>query len=741
MQTNKTKQPVIFLILTIFFFIGTGLNAQELPFAPKPPNKSGITLKDIWASGKYFPKSVPGFDFVEGKNTYLRLVDNQLQEVLFETGELQKVILDYNEIKKTTANLPDRLDSYDIGKGGYVLLKTNTQKIFRRSSQAQFFLYNLNDHSVIELDHNGPQRYASFNSDGDKVCYFRDNNLYLFDIDKKKTYAITTDGKNNQIINGGADWVYEEEFSLYKTFKWSPDGNSILYLRMDESKVPQFTMAMHHGDVYPEQRTWKYPKVGETNSTVTVHVFDLKSKKSREIFDSKSGDVHVPRIYYTPNSEPLFLTSNRHQDTFKLMIERKKGAIPKVLLVESSDTYVEFSSNLTFLKDGSFLWQSDRSGFNHIYLFDANGKLKSQLTKGDYPVTSFYGYDEKTNTIFYSAAKEMPFQQEVYKLNLTDKKPIKLSEKAGTNSAVFNGDNTSFLLSHSTRNTPPSYAIYNVSGEKLKILEDNQDLQKIQKEDKYKNIEDFNFTTSRGDKLYGGILTPPGFNEKGSIQYPLMMFVYGGPGSLYAKDVWKTQYNWYFQMLAQQGYVVAFVDGRGTGNRGAKFQKQTYLQLGKLEIEDQISAAKYLGEKSYIDKERIGIMGWSYGGYMSSLAITKGANVFKLAVAVAPVTNWKWYDSFYTERYMRTLKENEENYNVNAPMAYAERLKGHYLLIHGSGDDNVHAQHAMEMANELIKYNKPFEFFIYPNRNHGIYGNNARIHLFNKITNFINTRL
>ena len=744
------------LVALSFGVSPTRLLAQ--PAAPPPPEPearaTAITLEELWREYKYSAARVPGFNFRKVGNFYSRITDNAVEEVDFATGERARVLFDYGLAREKTAvaTLPERFDAYAFSDDdARILITTEREPIYRRSSRANFYVVDQADGIMRALDPAGKQQYATFSPDGERVAYVRDNDLYVYDVATGERRALTTDGARNAVINGATDWVYEEEFAFARAFEWAPDGQSILYLRFDESRVPEYTMPMYLDDAaYPEYRTWKYPKVGEANATVRAHVVSVPSGKTRLLYDTETGDRHIPRIRYTPASEPVVWVTNRHQDTFQLLIERQPGAPLETLLTETSDTYLEVSDDLTFLDDGSFLWTSGRDGYNHLYHYGADGKLVRQLTQGNYPVTRFYGYDPARRTLYFQAAMTSPMRREVYRLPLPPAtaaenariRPEAIADKPGTNAAVFSGDFSGYMLSHSSINTPPTYAVYAADGTLVRGLEDNAALRATMQEEGVRPVGFFDFANEAGDRLNGWMITPEGFSADGDgPAYPLFMFQYSGPGSQQVVDAWRGANYWWFQMLAQQGYVVACVDGRGTGGRGEAFTKQTYLELGKYELADQVAAARHLGAKPYIDAERIGIFGWSYGGYMSSLAAVKHSDVFSLAIAVAPVTNWKWYDSLYTERYMRTTAENPDGYRDNSPVNFAEGLDCDYLLIHGMGDDNVHFQHAVEMADALIAADKDFEFYAYPNRNHSIYGGVTRFHLYKRMTEFIHENL
>ena len=749
LMLNLRLATLCSLLITLGVGFGESLSmlhAQPAPppVAPPAARKTDITLEDLWMSGRLYADRVPGFNFSRSGGRYTQIIEGRVEEVDFATGKTLGIVLDYGRIRNDNPLLamPEGFDGYTFSDDQQrILLSTNEQPIYRHSSQADAYVFDRKSGAIVKLDTLGQQLQATLSPDGRKVAYVRDNDLYFRDLEANRTVRVTIDGRRNAILNGITDWVYEEEFGIPHAFVWSPDSKSILFIRFDEQKVPEFTMEIHTDTTYPEYRTWKYPKVGEANSTVTAHVYDLASAKTRQIFDSGDGDTHVPRYYWTNDNKPMLWVTNRHQNEMSLQVEPRPGTKLETVLAEKRDTYLDVHDDLRFLQDGTFLWTSDKSGYNHIYHHAANGKLIAQLTKGNYPVTEFYGIDEVRGDIYFQAAAKSPLRREVYRVPLTGGKPATISTAPGWNEAVFAADYSGYMLTHSTANTPPTYTIYDRSGKLIRTLVDGAKTQQVQREESWRPIEYWTFKTPEGVELNGWRITPEGFSESASLKYPLFMFQYSGPGSQQVVDRWGGHNHWWFQMLAQQGYIVACVDPRGTGGRGADFQKQTYLELGELETQDQIAAAKYLGEQSWIDADRIGIFGWSYGGYMSSLCITKGADVFKLAIAVAPVTNWKWYDSIYTERYMRTTRENPSGYHDNSPIYFADKLKGHYLLVHGSGDDNVHAQHSIEMANALIAANKDFEFDLYPNRNHGIYGGVTRYHLYKRMTEFINRNL
>ena len=739
-----TRLPVA---LAACFGVSLAARAQPAPpRAPAPPARAtSITLEELWRDYELLADGVPGFHFRTDGNAYSRIDEAQVVEVDFATGEPTATLFDYAAARAATGDtsLPEGFDDYAFSADqAGILVATGTEPIYRRSSRADYYLFDAPTGGLTALDTAGKQSYATFSPDGTRVAYVRDRDLYVRDVATGSVARLTDDGAPGTIINGATDWVYEEEFAIAQGFAWSPDSRSLLYLRFDETDVPEFTMEMYADELYPEYRTWKYPKVGEANATVSVHVAEVPSGTTRELFDTGDGDTHVPRIAWTPDARPVVWTANRHQDTFRLLVEPAPGEPLAALLTEASDTYLDVHDDLTFLDDGSFLWTSDRSGYPHLYHFGRDGALIRQLTDGNYPVTTFYGYDPAREVVYYQAAMRSPLRREVYRLPLAGGTPEEISADPGWNDAQFNGDFSGYMLSHSTANRPPSYAVYDAgSGALVRGLVDNAALRERQAGEGVQPVEFFAFGNDDGTELNGWMILPEGLDTAGAAEYPLFMFVYGGPGSQQVVDRWRGPNYWWFQMLAQEGYVVACVDGRGTGARGAAFQKQTYLRLGELELEDQVAAAKHLGALPYVDAERIGIFGWSYGGYLASLCATKASDVFSLAIAVAPVTNWKWYDTLYTERYMRTLAENPDGYRDNSPSNFADGMEADYLVVHGMGDDNVHFQHTVEMVDALVAAGKDFDFEAYPNRNHGIYGGNTRYHLYRRMTEFVRERL
>lgn len=613
-----------------------------------------------------------------------------------------------------------------------LLLETQTEKIYRYSSKSIYYVYNIFTDKLKKIS-DDKLMFATFSPAGNKIAYVLDNNIYIHEINSGRTKQVTFDGQKNQIINGASDWVYEEEFGLVRSFEWAPDGEHIAYYKFDETNVKEFSMDLFKGGLYPTQEVFKYPKAGEENSVVRIYFYNLKEDKSTYIYTEKDYE-YIPRIKWTKNSNILALYGmNRHQNELDFVLADATSNTNRVLFTEKDNYYIDIHDNLTFLPDDNFIWTSEKDGFNHIYIKGLDGS-EQQITKGNWEVTSFDGVDSDKMELYYRSTEEGSINRTLYVHNLFTDKKRKLSTQIGDNSIKFSDNFKYYLNSYSNANTAPYYTLHKSNGEQLKVLEDNAEFNAKMKEFNLSKKEIFSIQTEDAE-LNAWMIKPPNFDS--NKKYPLFMFLYGGPGSQQVKNSFGwTNYYWY-QMLAQNGYIVACVDNRGTGGKGSEFKKMTYKELGKYELVDQINAAKYFGNLDYIDSKRIGIQGWSYGGYMSSLAITKGSDIFSLAIAVAPVTNWRYYDNIYTERYMQTPQENANGYDENSPINHVDKLKGDYLLIHGSADDNVHVQNSMEMISALVRANKKFDLFIYPDKNHGIYGGNTRLHLYQKMTDFI----
>jgi dipeptidyl-peptidase-4 len=718
------------LLIILALFLNVGLFAQPL---------KELSLQEIWASPTFRPSMVMGVSPMQDGQHYSTLkIDESgvsIEKYAYSTG--LKVGNIYTSASITLpGNKSIQFDSYTFSKDEKKLLvPTETEPIYRHSSRSAYVVIDLEKKSASMLS-SGKQQCADFSPDGKQIAFVRDNNLFVKDLISGKETAITKDGKQNEIINGATDWVYEEEFALKRAFIWSPDGSKIAYLRFDEREVKEYNMQTY-GSLYPGLYTFKYPKAGEDNSLVNVYVYSVSDNSSVKMQTGDDKNLYFPRLQWTSNGSELCVTRmNRHQNHLELLLANPASGSIRTLLEEKSETYIDIHDNLRFLADGKrFIWSSEIGGFNHLYLYGMDGKKISALSSGNFDITKFYGINEKTGTLYFQAAAPTPMDRSLFTVKLTGKGQKNLLPVNGHQSPEFSSNFSYFVLNQSNANAPADYSLYSGDGKMIRSLETNTILREKLASYRLSKKEFFSFTTSTGTSLNGWMIKPSNFDA--SKKYPVFMTVYGGPGHNTVENQWEgSNYMWY-QYLAQKGYIVVSVDNRGTGNRGEAFKKSTYKQLGKLETEDQLEAAKYMAAQSYVDASRIGIQGWSYGGYMSSLCITKGADVFKMAIAVAPVTNWRFYDSIYTERFMQTPEENESGYDDNSPINHVARLKGKYLLIHGTGDDNVHFQNSVEMVTALVKANKQFDLFFYPDKNHGIYGGNTRLHLYTKMTDYL----
>jgi len=690
-----------------------------------------ITLEDIWQNYNFYPKSYRGLNSMNDGEFYTQIKNGEKgQEIIkysFKNGKRVVRLFKSSDFKIK------RINSYSLSNDDrLMLLATEIESIYRYSKKAIYYVFNIQNNKIKKLSDN-KVRYPTFSPDGTKIAFVFENNLYIKDITNGKENQITFDGKKNNIINGASDWVYEEEFKLVRGFEWSGDSRTIAFYKFDESHVKEFSMDKFNGNLYPTQEVFKYPKAGEANSTVSVYLYNIDDEEKKLIYTEEDYE-YIPRIKWS--NDPNILTMiglNRHQNKLDFIVVDSKDGSNKVLFTEEDKYYIDINDNLTFLPNNFFIWTSEKKGYNHIYLKGLDGS-EEQITSGSWEVTSFYGLDSDKMEIFFSSTEDGSINRSIYCLDLDSGKRKKLSTQTGTNSAKFSNGLKYYINTYSNANIPPIFTLHKADGSLIKTIEDNTEFQN--KLEEY-NISEKEFITIYTDNadLNAWIIKPPNFDD--NKKYPLFMFLYGGPGSQKVLNRYEGNNFYWYQMLAQKGYVIACVDNRGTGGKGTEFKKMTYKELGKYETIDQIDAAKYFGSLNYIDEKRIGIQGWSYGGYMSSLAITKGADVFSLAVAIAPVTNWRYYDNIYTERYMQTPQENPSGYDENSPINHVEKLKGKYLLIHGTADDNVHVQNTYEMSSALVRANKQFDLFVYPDKNHGIYGKNTRYHLYKKITNFI----
>ena len=701
------------------------------------PDSKKITLEDIWQKGTFRGKYLGGFQSMKNGDYYV-VINNrgtQLDKYSYKTLHKVATLIDANDLNGI-ANLYDYNFSDDETK---VLIGTQQKQIYRYSQTAVYYVYDLKTKNLSLLTDKRIQE-PTFSPDGKKVAYMFANNLYIKNLENNKITQITFDGKKNKIINGISDWVYEEEFGFVRAFQWNKKSDKLAYIKFDESEVPEFSMTVFRKNLYPKINTFKYPKAGEKNAKVSLHLYNLNKQQSLAVNLAKDAQYYLPRIKWTNQDVLSVITLNRHQNNLNLIFVDAETLQHKIILNETDNAYIDITDNLTFLKDDSFIWTSEQDGWNHIYHYSVNGKLIHQVTKGKWEVTAYYGYDAKTNRVFYQSTQDGSINRSVYSINLDGSNPKKLNSKIGTNSAAFSPSYTYYINTFSNAETPTIYTLNDgKTGKEIKeIINNSFVLDKL----KEYNIgkKEFSTITTKDGTFNMWMIKPTDFDP--TKKYPLFMFQYSGPGSQQVANRWYYSNDWWYFMLAQQGYVIACIDGRGTGFKGAAFKKVTYKQLGKYEIIDQIESAKELAKKPFIDENRIGIWGWSFGGYMSSLAITKGANTFKMAIAVAPVTSWRFYDTIYTERYLQTPQENPSGYDDNSPINFTDKIKGKYLLVHGTGDDNVHVQNSMRMIDAMVESNKQFDLLLYPDRTHSIYSTrNDRLHLYTKMTDFIHKNL
>ncbi|MFN0215786.1 MAG: S9 family peptidase [Saprospiraceae bacterium] len=747
-----------------------------IAFSPLPLiSQKSITLDDCFSFFKFYPQTGANFQYLQDGMHYAEADHDGVLHIRDVRDEKIDSIVGLK--------LPEEakgFDQFEFSEDGFkLLIRTETEPVYRHSVLARYFVYDFQSSSTEPVFESGKQQFVAFSPDGNHVAFVFENNLYVKDLATKKLTQITQDGLPNKIINGLPDWVYEEEFSPVDgdgmiATRWSPDSKMLAFLRFDETEVPEMPLTWYENGAYPRRSTFKYPKVGEVNSTVSAHLYSLKDQAMVGELMGLEPDDYCPRLHWTADNQLVMTRLNRRQDTLDLLIampgrtiyveEDKTNWIPTRLLLEETDpAYVDVESEnkLVFLKDKRhYLWMSERSGWQHIYKYEIHN-LKSSgnsrpeirsapiaLTKGNFDVTAFYGVDENRGKFYFQAATPTPLDRQIWEGDLNGGDAQLLTPPGGTHQAAFSPTFDYFTHIWSNANTPPVVTICDRNDDTLRVLNKNERVRKLRKEYGFVQKEFFQIpikTSSPDGKtleqtLNAWMMRPAVMDSL--KKYPILFDNYGGPNSQTVQNQYDGYMNSWHQMLVQKGYVVVSVDNRGTGARGRDFRKCTQLQLGKLETEDQIAAARFLGSQPWADPNRIGIWGWSFGGYLSTSCILKGADVFKMAMAVAPVTNWKWYDSAYTERYMHTTADNEKGYEDNSPLNFADRLRGdNYLICHGMADDNVHWQQTVEMINALIKANKQFETYYYPNRNHGIYGDNATKHLFTKLTEFVLEKL
>ncbi len=723
------------IIVLIAWFAVINVKAQQ----------QQLTIDDIWYSNKFYGNPVDDFQPMKDGLHYTVIKEGQAKTVSiveydYQTGKAADTLLK-NVWLKTNDKKPPYFTAYTLSNDeSKILIPINTESIYRRSSRSTYLVYDIKLKTTTNLSPDAKQENAVFSPDGAKVAFVRDNNIFIEDILTAKETQVTTDGKRNFIINGLTDWVYEEEFEFTQAFEWSPDGKRIAFYRFDETNVPQYTLQYFNDSTYPENYTYKYPKAGETNAKVSISIYDVASGKTSSADIGKDTDQYIPRMKWTQDANVLCLQRmNRHQNKLELLLVNAGDGSAKTIMTETSKTYINITNDLTFFNNNqNFIWTSQQDGFNHIYNYTIDGKLVNKVTTGNWDVTAFYGVDEKNKIVFYQSAEVSPMERYVYSISLDGKDKKQLTEMKGSNGASFTPTFSYFLNTHSDANTPEDYSIYDSKGEQIRVVEDNSDLKGDLKKYALSPKKFFSFNT-HGVRLDGWMIKPLNFDS--TKTYPVYMIVYGGPGAQQVMDQWGSSNYLTDEFIAEHGYIVVCVDNRGSGGRGFDFEDCTYLHLGKIETQDQISAAKYLQTLPYVDKARIGIFGWSYGGFMACNCIEQGNDVFKMAIAVAPVTDWRFYDTIYTERYMLTPKENPDGYKETSDLESADRIKGKFLLMHGLDDDNVHFQNSAELMKQMQKANVVYQSIVFPNKNHGIYGGNTRAYLYKRLTDFIFTNL
>lgn len=706
-----------------------------------------VTLQDV-ANGTYRAQSIQGLKpMLDGEHyTQISKDHKRIVKYSFKTGKEVATIFDVATARNhKLKSFDDYIMSPDES---LILIQTETKPIYRRSFTAVYYIYNVRNRTLEPLSNNGPQQVPLFSPDSHQIAFVRNNNIYLIKLLFGNSESqVTKDGEYNKVLNGIPDWVYEEEFSYNRAFDFSADSKMIAYVRFDESQVPMYSFPWYKGmapektkyTTYPGSYDYKYPKAGVVNSKVSVHSFDIKSRVTRKMELPVDSDGYVPRIKFTDDPEKLaIMTLNRHQNRFDLYMANPRSAICKVAIRDEAEQYIKEQaySDITFYPE-HIVMMSERDGYNHLYLYTIGGNLVKQITKGEFEVKDFLGWDQKANVFYYTSNEGSPLRTAVYKIDGKGKN-TKLSTRTGTNNALFSKNLNYYINTYSSAQTPTLITLNNNKGQEMVTLLDNKELKSKTAQLNMPTKEFFSFKTSEGVELNGWMMKPANFNP--SKKYPVIMHQYSGPGSQQVLDKWGIgsfgDGGMFEAVMCDKGYIMVCVDGRGTGGRGAAFEKCTYLSIGVKEATDQAEAAKYLSTLPYVDGSRIGIWGWSYGGYNTLMSMSEGSGAFKAGVAIAAPTDWRFYDSVYTERFMRTPKENGDGYQASSAISRASKLKGKLLLIHGSADDNVHLQNFMEYSEALVQANIQFDTQIYTNRNHSIFGGNTRNHLMNRVANF-----
>jgi dipeptidyl-peptidase-4 len=697
-----------------------------------------LTLEDIFTTGKTYPRGVYGIRHMD--KYYTTLDGGKIYKGDYQTGE-QSLLFDPATARE--AGMAHKMDDYALSPDGKkLLLMGNTQSLYRYSKKSSCYVWDFATGSLTAVFDGLQVYHPSLSPNGSHLAFVYENNLYVQELQGTEVRQITFDGAMNQIINGMSDWVYEEEFALVRAYEWCPTGQYLAYLRFDERQVKEYEIPTYTGATYPGKYSYKYPKTGEDNSVLSLWMYDMEAKATREMDLGNLYDTYVPRIKWMNAHTLSAIKLNRLQNHMQLLAVPATGGVARVMYEEKSDTYLDINDDLTFIEGGrQFILSSDRSGYNHLYHYSAEGKLIRALTEGRYDVTAFYGYDPLRKLLYYQAAEPGPLERRVYSIGLNAKGKKALAEGYGTHEASFSGDFSYCIHTYSSINTPPVVSLREGNGQVVRVLEDNAAFAGQWEElSAGLGFEFVSMPGADGTQLNGWQMKPADFDP--NKEYPLLMFVYGGPGSQMVLDQWYVSNRAWFTYLAQRGYYIACFDNRGTGARGASFKKCTYKHLGQMEVEDQIAVGYQMAELPYIDDKRIGIFGWSYGGFMSAHCLARGEGVFQVAVSVAPVTDWAYYDNIYTERYMQRPIDNPDGYDNTRVMKFSDGLRDRdLLLVHGSFDDNVHPQNAYELMQDLVTKNIAFDSEIYINKNHGIYGGYTRLHLFGKISRYLDEHL
>ncbi len=722
----------LLLLFVLFGWILQPVEAQQ---------KKEITFQHIF-DDTFSPSGIQSVNWMQDGQFYTALEqtedDIELRKYNILTGDYE-VLVTSSDLNVEERDKPIKIQDYQFSADETkIMIKTDVEQIWRRSTRENYFIYDLETGETQKLTQSDEkQQYARLSPSGEKAAFVQDNNLYLVNLETGEEKAITTDGKFNHIINGATDWVYEEEFGFARAWYWSPDGEKIAFYRFDESHVKEFFMT-DWGNLYPGLTRFKYPKAGKENSVVKIGIYDLGSEEITWMDIGSENDQYIPRINWTQNSNTLAIRRmNRLQNKQDLMLADVNTGKTEIIKTETSDAWIDVNDDLKFLENGEqFIYTSEESGSNHIYLYNMSGEPVRQITQGDWEVTNYLGFNEESGKIYYVSTEDSPLQRHVYSINVDGSEKQKLSKGEGWNNINMSRDFKYYIQTFSGPQSSPQYTLHEADGEQVRILEDNKALQDTLSKFAMPTKEFIEVPLQQAT-LNGYILKPHDFDP--SEKYPVLFYVYGGPGSqTVTKSFGSGQRAMWHRYLTEQGYIVVSVDNRGTGARGRDFEKQVYKKLGQYEVEDQIDAAKYLIENhDYLDKSRVGIWGWSYGGYMSSLVLAQGGDIFNTAIAVAPVTSWRFYDTIYTERFMQTPQMNPSGYKKGSPITYADQIDGNYLLVHGTGDDNVHFQNSVELINKLVEEDVQFETMYYPNRSHGIYGENTREHLYKMMSDFI----